>query len=72
MSLLRRPLFPLLLFIIYAVTAGSAFAAVTGKITGTVKNRNTGEPIAGANVTIEGTKLGAATDLDGDFIIINI
>ena len=72
MSLLRKPLFPLLLLIIYAVTAGSALAADTGKITGSVKDRDTGEPIAGANVTIEGTKFGAATDLDGDFIIINI
>lgn len=63
------------LFIVLGFTiliAGRLFAADTGRITGTVVDKKTGEPIAGANVVIEGTTLGAMTDLDGFFSIINI
>ena len=37
-------------------------------ISGTVKNDN-GKPLVGANVFIEGTALGAATDISGYYII---
>ncbi len=47
-------------------------AQTTGKIRGHVEDEATGEPIAGANIFIEGTSLGAASDLNGDFIIINV
>ncbi len=47
-------------------------AGTTGKLVGTVLDAETGEPLAGANVIIEGTSRGAATDLDGDFIIVNL
>jgi hypothetical protein len=49
-----------------------AKAAVTGKITGIVVDANTGEPLPGANVLIEGTTMGAATDEDGYFVILRI
>ena len=48
----------LLIFIIASVL----FSATTGKITGIVKDVRTGEPLAGANVIIEGTSMGAATN----------
>jgi outer membrane receptor protein involved in Fe transport len=48
------------------------FAQTTGKIIGNVEDANSGEAIAGANVWLEGTSMGAATDLNGDFYIINI
>lgn len=44
----------------------------TGKISGKVMDQKTSEPLIGANVVIEGTSLGAATDLEGEFYIINI
>jgi hypothetical protein len=44
-----------------------AEAAVTGKIAGIVTDAETGEPLPGANVLIEGTALGAATNADGYF-----
>ena len=47
-------------------------AQTTGKIAGIVKDANTNEPLAGANILVEGTSLGAAADLDGNFYIINI
>ena len=39
---------------------------------GTVKDANTGEALAGANVVVEGTSLGAATNLNGSFTINNV
>jgi outer membrane receptor protein involved in Fe transport len=51
---------------------GSSLFAQTGKISGQVKDRSTNEPLPGVNVIIEGTNLGAATDEDGFFFIINI
>jgi hypothetical protein len=47
-------------------------AAVTGKIVGVVVDAETGEPLPGANILIKGTAIGAATDLDGYFIILNV
>jgi TonB-dependent receptor len=43
-----------------------------GSITGTVVDQKTGETIIGANVVIEGTTIGAATDLNGSFRIENL
>jgi len=48
------------------------FAATTGKIAGKVVDAQTGEPLPGANITIAGTQFGAASDIDGDFFIINV
>jgi outer membrane receptor for ferrienterochelin and colicin len=48
------------------------FAGVTGKIAGHVIDSETGNPLPGCNIVIEGTYLGAASSLDGDFIILNI
>ncbi|RKY52582.1 MAG: TonB-dependent receptor, partial [Candidatus Neomarinimicrobiota bacterium] len=59
--------FCLLLFSITFIYAG-----VTGKISGRVVDATTGEPLVGVNVVIEGTTMGAATDIDGNFVILNI
>ena len=48
------------------------FAGNTGKIAGVVKDDQTGEALVGANVVIEGTTQGAATNLDGYYVILNI
>jgi len=50
----------------------SAFAGTTGKLTGKVTDKKTGEPLPFVNVTLEETNIGAATDLDGKYIILNI
>ena len=39
------------------------------QLTGIVKSANTGELLNGANVTVEGTNKGAATDVNGYFKI---
>jgi hypothetical protein len=46
--------------------------AQSGKLRGTVIDQKTKEPLIGANVTIEGTNLGSATDVDGTFLILNV
>lgn len=51
------------------VVSTGVMAAQTGKITGSVINSKTGEPIIGATVMVQGTKLGAQTDLDGNYTI---
>ena len=48
------------------------FAGTTGKVSGKVIDEETKEPIIGANVILEGTYFGAATDLEGDYFINNI
>ena len=48
------------------------FAGSTGKIAGIVKDKSTGDVLIGVNITLEGTTLGASTDIDGTFIILNV
>lgn len=50
----------------------SAFAGTTGKIAGRVIDKNSGEPLPGANVFLEGTSYGSTTDLDGYYVILNV
>ncbi|MCD6374633.1 MAG: carboxypeptidase-like regulatory domain-containing protein [Caldisericaceae bacterium] len=47
-------------------------AATTGKIAGVVKDADTGEPLPGVNIFIKGTTLGSATDLEGNYFILNV
>lgn len=49
-----------------------AHAATTGKISGRIIDANTKEPLAGANILVTGTTLGAAADDEGYFTILNI
>ncbi|MBK7230053.1 MAG: TonB-dependent receptor [Ignavibacteriales bacterium] len=57
----------LILFLPFFIYAGT-----TGKLAGTIKDAQTGEPLVGANVMIEGTNFGAATNADGEYVILNI
>lgn len=50
----------------------NVFAGETGKISGYIVDKSTGEALIGANIILEGTFLGAATDLDGYYFIINV
>lgn len=42
--------------------------AQDGKLRGKVTDKESGEALVGANVTVEGTSLGAATDVNGEYI----
>jgi hypothetical protein len=53
-----------------AVDPGASVAQNTGKIVGTIVDEQTREPLPGANVLVVGTTIGAAADLDGEFLIL--
>lgn len=65
----RKILFLLLLLII---GIDLVFSGTTGKITGKVTDAQTGEALVSANIIINGTSLGATSDLDGVYVILNI
>ena len=44
----------------------------TGSIEGVVKDRSNKEVLPGVTVTIEGTTIGTAADIDGHFLISNV
>ncbi|MEO0155958.1 MAG: TonB-dependent receptor, partial [candidate division WOR-3 bacterium] len=48
------------------------FTGITGKIQGVVKDEDTKEPITFADVIILNTEMGAATDDNGNFFILNV
>ena len=48
------------------------YAGTTGKISGRVVDRDNGEPLPGVNIQLEETTLGAATDMEGYYTILNI
>ena len=60
----------ILLLLIFSTTI--SFAGTTGKLTGKITDETNGEPIAGANVILEETSLGASTDVNGNYIVLNI
>ena len=58
--------------LILLLTGISTWAGITGKIMGNVVDKNSGAPIIGANVYIKGSSMGTASDINGDYFIINI
>ncbi len=50
----------------------TGWAGNTGKIAGQVTDKQTGEPLIGVNVVVKGTHLGAATDEDGYYYILQV
>ena len=48
------------------------FGQSSGKLVGVVKDKGTNEPLPGVNISLEGTTMGAASDVDGYFVILNV
>ncbi len=46
--------------------------AQDGKLRGKVTDKESGDPLIGANITIDGTSLGAAADLNGDYVVLGV
>lgn len=59
-------------FVLIFLLIQYTFAGTTGKIAGQVVDSQTGEALAGVNVIVENSVLGASTDVDGYYVIINI
>jgi len=68
MTLLQRFSFVLVLLL----TTTSLVLSQSGRIDGTITDAETEEPLAGVNVVIEGTTMGAATNLEGYYTILNV
>lgn len=60
------------LVLILMMSYSYLFAGNTGKIAGRVIDQETKEAVIGVTVLIEGTSLGAATDVNGYYIINNV
>jgi len=54
------------------VLPGLLLAGTGGKIAGKVTDAKTGEALPGANVVIDGTSMGSSTDLEGNYVILNV
>ncbi|MBI5463483.1 MAG: carboxypeptidase-like regulatory domain-containing protein, partial [Ignavibacteriales bacterium] len=65
-----RPLFFSLLLI--ALLPLAVFAGQTGKLVGKITDKKSREAVIGVSVLLQGTKLGASSDFEGEYIISNI
>lgn len=54
------------------ITRDPLLCGTTGKIAGKVKDGATGQPLVGANIMLVGTTLGAVTDANGQYFILNV
>ncbi len=60
------------LALILILFTSEIFAGITGTLAGKVLDKKTGQGLAGANVLIRGTYLGATTDEEGRYLINNV
>ncbi len=58
--------------ILIALSPVVIWAGQTGKLAGKLTDAETGDALPGANVVLEGTTLGAACDLEGYYVILNV
>jgi hypothetical protein len=62
---IRVRIFLLVLFVLFSVSA--VIAQNKGVVRGSVVDKNTQEPIIGANILVEGTDIGTSTEVDGSY-----
>ena len=61
-----------LTIVLIVICVMNSYAGTTGKIHGRITNSETGEPIPGISVIVGGTKIGAASNYEGNYFIINV
>lgn len=57
---------------VFLTFASHAWTGTTGKIAGRITDATNKEGLPGANVLLEGTSMGAASDANGDYFIANV
>ncbi|MCU7504562.1 MAG: TonB-dependent receptor [Ignavibacteria bacterium] len=62
----------IILLFAFIFSFSKAFAGQTGKITGVLKDKKTGEALMGVNVYTEDKKYGTATDASGYYVLLNV
>ncbi len=65
-------LFSTLIILFFASFSSYTIAGTTGKIAGKVIDAKSREPLIGVNIVVLGTSMGAASDINGDYFIINL
>ena len=66
-------MFPKLYKIFLLVLFACSFTfSQTGRISGKIIDQQTGEALIGANIIIVGTSLGAASDVNGEYLVTNL
>ncbi len=65
-------LWSFILLIALAITIVPLYAQASSKITGKVTDKVTGDPLPGANVYLQNTSFGAATDVSGNYTIAGV
>lgn len=68
---MKKNLFTISITLLILINS-NVLAQSTGKIMGKVTDQATGEGIPFANVFIEGASVGAASDIDGNYVILNL
>ena len=58
-------------FILIVITASNLYSGTSGKIAGNISDQN-GNPLIGCNVIVDQLGLGASTDLEGNYYIVNV
>jgi len=62
----------ILYLLLFTLFVPLVWAGTTGKIAGIVSDKSSGDPLAGANVIVKNTRLGAAADINGQFTILHL
>lgn len=70
-ELKRMKIVKQLLLIVFLISPGLTMAQ-SGKVVGTLIDSETKEPLIGATVGIKGTTKGAITDIDGNYLMLNV
>lgn len=58
--------------VLFAILLPTLLFAQDGKVRGKVVDKETGESLVGATVVLEGTTLGASSDVNGEYIILAV
>jgi len=64
--------FCFLTVIVLALSNVPGFSGTTGKIMGVIQDHTSKNPLVGANIMAAGTNLGAVSDLNGNYAILNL
>ncbi len=54
------------------LTSAAVWSAVTGAISGVITNRETNQPLVGVTISVVGTTLGAISDENGRYAVLNV
>jgi len=58
--------------VLTVIVISNALGGTTGMLEGRVTDKSSGEPLIGVNILIMGTSFGAATDVEGKYLINNV